>query len=89
MKFYDLPIEAASRDREMLVLAASIEGGLLYDGASVLAAYRCEQVRAVMRQLRAARGYLPWQRLYFLPDPHGQGSLRPTFSTSRRAGCGV
>jgi hypothetical protein len=22
---------------------------------------------------------LPWQALYFLPLPHGQGSLRPTF----------
>ena len=22
---------------------------------------------------------LPWQFLYFLPDPQGQGSLRPTF----------
>src|SRR6266545_7790464 len=21
----------------------------------------------------------PWQRLYFLPEPQGQGSLRPTF----------
>src|SRR5579862_9539727 len=22
--------------------------------------------------------YLPWQCLYFLPEPHGQSSLRPT-----------
>src|SRR5690348_16856743 len=27
--------------------------------------------------------YLPWQRLYFLPEPHGHGSLRPTLSASR------
>jgi hypothetical protein len=27
---------------------------------------------------------LPQQRLYFLPDPQGHGSLRPTFSVGRR-----
>ena len=26
----------------------------------------------------------PWQTLYFLPLPHGQGSLRPTLGASRR-----
>jgi len=26
----------------------------------------------------------PWQFLYFLPLPQGQGSLRPTFGISRR-----
>ena len=26
--------------------------------------------------------YLPWHRLYFLPLPHGHGSLRPTFSAA-------
>jgi|ERR1700682_75382 hypothetical protein len=31
-----------------------------------------------------SRGYLPWQRLYFLPEPHGQGSLRPTLSGASR-----
>lgn len=25
----------------------------------------------------------PWQRLYFFPDPQGQGSLRPIFGISR------
>ncbi len=25
----------------------------------------------------------PWHFLYFLPDPHGQGSLRPTFGWLR------
>src|SRR4051812_22841472 len=25
----------------------------------------------------------PWQCLYFLPDPHGQASLRPTFRSCR------
>ena len=30
----------------------------------------------------------PWHCLYFLPLPHGHGSLRPTFGTSRRTGCG-
>src|SRR5258707_13434566 len=27
---------------------------------------------------------VPWHFLYFLPEPHGQGSLRPTFSPVRR-----
>src|SRR5439155_12659336 len=26
----------------------------------------------------------PWHFLYFFPLPHGQGSLRPTFGSSRR-----
>src|SRR6185437_5663468 len=26
----------------------------------------------------AAYAYRPWQCLYFLPEPHGQSSLRPT-----------
>jgi len=26
----------------------------------------------------------PWHFLYFLPEPHGQGSLRPTFSPVTR-----
>ena len=25
----------------------------------------------------------PWQCLYFFPEPHGHGSLRPTFSPAR------
>src|SRR5262245_29648795 len=28
----------------------------------------------------------PWHFLYFLPLPHGRGSLRPTFGSSRRTG---
>ena len=26
---------------------------------------------------------MPWHFLYFLPEPHGHGSLRPTFGLSR------
>ena len=37
---------------------------------------------------REAVVYFPWQRLYFLPEPQGQGSLRPTLSPSRRAAAG-
>src|SRR5438874_10465467 len=29
------------------------------------------------------RSQAPWHFLYFLPDPHGQGSLRPTFAPAR------
>lgn len=35
-------------------------------------------------------GYLPWQRLNFLPEPHGHCSLRPTFgiaAVTTGAGC--
>ena len=31
---------------------------------------------------------LPWQCLYFLPEPHGHGSLRPIFWPGRVNGCG-
>lgn len=32
-------------------------------------------------QLRFDSNYLPWQLLNFLPEPQGQGSLRPTFGS--------
>src|ERR1700741_1820072 len=33
--------------------------------------------------------YAPWHFLYFLPEPPGQGSLRPTFSAPRTTCCTV
>ncbi|KAG1422946.1 hypothetical protein G6F57_023519 [Rhizopus arrhizus] len=30
---------------------------------------------------------LPWHCLYFLPLPHGHGSLRTTFGNALRTGC--
>src|SRR5215472_4970860 len=33
--------------------------------------------------------YAPWHFLYFLPEPQGQGSLRPTFSVPRTTCCTV
>ena len=33
--------------------------------------------------------HAPWQRLYFLPLPHGQGSLRDGASPTTRGGCGA
>src|SRR5690606_4125974 len=35
-----------------------------------------------LQKLSAAQVNLPWQCLYFLPLPHGQGSLRPTLGTA-------
>src|SRR4030042_1153933 len=32
----------------------------------------------------AVESMAPWHFLYFLPDPHGQGSLRPTLGVERR-----
>src|SRR4051812_6297277 len=38
----------------------------------------------------ASHASAPWQRLYFLPEPHGQGSFRPTAVASvRRCTTGV
>src|SRR5215471_17829267 len=31
----------------------------------------------------------PWHFLYFLPDPQGQGSLRPTLACPRTTCCGA
>src|SRR6185312_360482 len=42
---------------------------------------RRDPLPAGERQLSA-----PWQCLYFLPDPHGHGSLRPTLGPSRTTG---
>src|SRR6266702_5725268 len=41
-------------------------------------------------EARRLRPYaiLPWHCLYFLPLPHGHGSLRPTFGTSSALACG-
>ena len=41
----------------------------------------------VVAERRVGRGerqasYAPWHFLYFLPEPHGHGSLRPTLSYS-------
>ena len=38
------------------------------------------------RDFRVGHDYLPWQCLYFLPEPQGQGSLRPTFLLPEGAG---
>src|SRR5882757_7300092 len=37
-----------------------------------------DDVRAKSAPLRSPHAYLPWQCLYFLPEPQGQSSLRPT-----------
>ena len=52
-------------------------------GALTVAAGSLQQLASGygLTQLR-----LPWHCLYFLPDPHGHGSLRPTFGASRRVG---
>src|SRR5688572_29049942 len=38
---------------------------------------------AVFSSMSQAPGVAPWHFLYFLPLPHGQGSFRPTFGSSR------
>src|SRR5690242_21941479 len=42
--------------------------------------------KAIGNQQSEIRNYAaaPWHFLYFLPLPHGHGSLRPTFGSSRR-----
>jgi hypothetical protein len=39
------------------------------------------------RAYLGCRFYAPWHFLYFLPEPQGQGSLRPTFSCERTTCC--
>src|SRR5919108_620464 len=39
-------------------------------------------MRAPHRGRGRASGQAPWHFLYFLPEPHQQGSLRPIFSRS-------
>ena len=36
--------------------------------------------------MKAFYASFPWQFLYFLPLPQGQGSFRPTFGLARRYG---
>ncbi len=39
--------------------------------------------------LRASVPEWPWHFLNFLPEPQGQGSLRPTFGAARFTGAGL
>ncbi len=43
--------------------------------------------RDLARPRSAARDHAPWHFLYFLPDPHQHGSLRPICSCSSRRRC--
>src|SRR3954471_14088917 len=36
---------------------------------------------------RSERAYAPWHRLYFLPEPHQHGSLRPICSAASTRRC--
>src|SRR6185369_11256158 len=60
------------------------------DDAIALRGIRLALVPAVhhaLHRLGLRHVNLPWQCLYFLPEPQGQGSLRPTFSVWRTLGC--
>src|SRR5262249_30372393 len=43
--------------------------------------------RAEARNLYRLQAPVPWHFLYFLPEPHGHGSLRPTLGPSRWTVC--
>src|SRR5437763_879799 len=45
---------------------------------------RFERSERFERPERSGYAAAPWHFLYFLPLPHGHGSLRPTFGSSRR-----
>ena len=53
-----------------------------------VAALRARSLRSALRSEGGEKRQLsaPWQCLYFLPEPHGQGSLRPTLGPSRTIG---
>ena len=76
--------------------SASAPVGTQREGLHGLIGDECEQFGVVARRdrlepddvvgerrigRREAR-YAPWHFLYFLPEPHGHGSLRPTLSNS-------
>src|SRR4029453_12775775 len=48
----------------------------------------CEALVEV-RRVEVEDDYAPWHFLYFLPDPHQQGSLRPILSRSLVTRCCV
>lgn len=45
---------------------------------------KCELARTSPAPAKPVTSQAPWQFLNFFPLPHGQGSLRPTFGSSRR-----
>jgi len=69
------------------------EGPLLepsfYGGRDRVTAHKAqrtpkEKVRLLQRRLRLMKRHPATAQLYFLPDPQGHGSLRPTFDSERR-----
>src|SRR5581483_2190444 len=57
-----------------------------FEGGNVPGADRIEADRVVCER-PGRRPQAPWHFLYFLPEPHQQGSLRPTFSCSPTGRC--
>ena len=60
----------------------------IYACVNVRADMNCDRDSSDFPHKEERSDYLPWQRLYFLPEPHGHGSLRPTLSASRFAAAG-
>ena len=56
------------------------------DSLDVVAAQSSESLVQV-RRVEVEDYYAPWHFLYFLPEPHGQGSLRPTRAALRTTCC--
>jgi len=68
------------RDRHQFVILAS-DMGSSTGARSILPAIKVHCARRLASNVRTAHGnaaqFRPQHFLYFLPDPHGHGSLRP------------
>src|SRR5689334_17951414 len=68
-------------DRTYVSFSSAAE--LLSFGASRNERIRNGRFESEEARVSAACVYAPWHFLYFLPEPQGQGSLRPTLSSLR------
>ena len=77
-KMHVLPVRVYYEDTDF--------SGLVYHGSYVR---WCERGRSDFLRLVGNDHHAPQHFLYFLPLPHGQGSLRPTLGSVRMTGSGA
>jgi hypothetical protein len=70
-----------SAEIEERFLASLGMTGLLHDDAQTWQRSTDSGIKPPLHKTNQA--FRPWHFLYFFPEPHGHGSLRPTFAPAR------
>src|SRR5580700_2546350 len=74
-----------ARTKQKQVLRFTQDDKFVTDGGGTRPHVDCADYdgAAIPRLRSGLTPHAPWHFLYFLPEPQGQGSLRPTFSAPR------